>query len=645
MSFDVIHLLPDSVANQIAAGEVIQRPASVVKELVENSIDAGATDVQIVIKDAGRTLIQVIDNGCGMSVTDARMAFERHATSKIKQAADLFSLHTMGFRGEALPSIAAVSEIELRTKRAEDTTGTRLCISASKVESQEPQVCSPGSNLMVKRLFFNLPARRKFLKKDSVELGHIVREFERLALVNTDVAFTLTHNDVTLYQLGPAALKQRICDLFGKSLDHQLIPISTDTSLVRIDGFISLPQNAKRRGALQYFFVNGRNMRHAYFHKAVLSSYEDLISPDTQPGYFIKFTVDPETIDVNIHPQKYEVKFENEQPVWQILSAAIKESLGRYNASSAIDFDVVDAPDIPVFRPDDNASPDIDIDYHFNPFKSDNPRPASPFDGYRPRSQAVDTDWQKLYEGFAAKSASAVASVGTADGDQPDGIIPTTPDVFDAAPQAPVVEPDGAMVVPSLSAQLDNARTEIPGMFQIKGRYIAAPSKSGLMLVDQHRAHVRVLYDRYLSLVEQGQVASQRLIFPDSVSLDAAQGVVASSITELLASMGFDISHLGGHDWAINAVPAMLGQNSPAQALINIIDAVAEADENVEQSQWHRIALAMARSAAVKYGTQLSLPEIDTLLADLFKTPTPDYTPDGRLILRVIDLDDIYKMF
>jgi len=631
MSIDVIHLLPDSVANQIAAGEVIQRPASVVKELVENSIDAGATKVQIIIKDAGRTLIQVIDNGCGMSVTDARMAFERHATSKIKQASDLFSLHTMGFRGEALPSIAAVSEIELRTMRADDTAGTKLCISASKVVSQEPNVCAVGSNMMIKRLFFNLPARRKFLKKDTVELGHIVREFERLALINTDVDFTLVHNDVTLYQLGPTSFKQRICDLFGKSLDRQLIPISTDTSLVRIEGFISLPQNAKRRGALQYFFVNGRNMRHAYFHKAVLSSYEDLISAETQPSYFIKFTVDPETIDVNIHPQKYEVKFENEQPVWQILSAAIKESLGRYNAAAAIDFDVVDAPDIPVFSPDDKASPEMDIDYHFNPFKDDDPKPASPFTDYKQRKQTADTDWQKLYEGFAAKSASAVAP------DTEEGAMPT--------PVEPVIEPDGAMVVPSLSAQLDNARSEIPGMFQIKGRYIAAPSKSGLMLVDQHRAHVRVLFDKYLSMVEQGDVASQRLIFPDSVTLDAARSVVAHSVSDLLSSMGFDISSLGGNDWAINAVPAMLDKCSPAQAFVNIIDAVAEADEDVEQSQWQKIALAMARSAAVKYGTPLSQPEIDTLLADLFKTSTPDFTPDGRLILRVIDIDDIYKMF
>lgn len=629
MNIDVIHLLPDSVANQIAAGEVIQRPASVVKELVENSIDAGATKVQIIIKDAGRTLIQVIDNGCGMSVTDARMAFERHATSKIKQASDLFSLHTMGFRGEALPSIAAVSEIELRTMRAGDTAGTKLCISASKVVSQEPDVCVPGANLMVKRLFFNLPARRKFLKKDTVELGHIVREFERLALINTDVDFTLVHNDITLYQLVPASLKQRICDLFGKSLDHQLIPVSTDTTLVRIDGFISLPQNAKRRGALQYFFVNGRNMRHAYFHKALLNSYEDLIPADCQPSYFIKFTVDPETIDVNIHPQKYEVKFENEQPVWQILSAAIKESLGRYNAASAIDFDVVDAPDIPVFSPDDKASPETDIDYHFNPFKTDSRKPASPFTDYRPRTETVDTDWQKLYEGFARKSASAVVSTA-------DDPIP---------PEAPVIEPDGAVVMPSLSAQLDNARSEIPGMFQVKGRYIAAPSKSGLMLVDQHRAHVRVLFDNYLNMVEQGQVASQRLIFPDSVTLDAAQSVVAHSVSELLASMGFDIANLGGHDWAINAVPAILAKSSPAQAFVSIIDAVADEDEDVEHSQWHKIALAMARAAAVKYGTPLSQPEIDTLLADLFKTSSPDYTPDGRLILRVIDLDQICKMF
>ena len=382
MDCDVIKLLPDSVANQIAAGEVIQRPASVIKELVENSIDAGATSVQIIIKDAGRTLIQVVDNGCGLSPTDARMAFERHATSKITTAADLYTLHTMGFRGEALPSIAAVAQIEMRTMRRGDAIGTVLCISESKFESQEPCSTVPGTNLMVKNLFFHMPARRKFLKKDSVELSHILHEFERLALVNTNVEFTIIHNDVVLHQLLPGTLKQRITALFGKTIGTQIVPMGTETSIVKISGFVGLPEHARRRNAPQYFFVNGRNMRHPYFHKAVLSCYSELISAEVQPVYFINFEVDPDTIDVNIHPQKHEIKFENEQPIWQILTAAVRQALGRVNAAGAIDFDSEVSPiDLPAFNPDLNATmPDIAIDDDYNPFNEtnnsrvDNPR-------------------------------------------------------------------------------------------------------------------------------------------------------------------------------------------------------------------------------------------------------------------------------
>lgn len=373
---DVIRLLPDSVANQIAAGEVIQRPASVIKELVENSIDAGATAVTIVLKDAGRTLIQVIDNGSGMSDTDARLAFERHATSKISQADDLFTLHTMGFRGEALASIAAIAQIDLRTMRQGETLGTRILINGSKVESQEPEACVPGSNMMVKNLFFNVPARRKFLKKDSVELSAIMREFERLALVNTGIDFTLISNDTTVHSLMHGPMKKRICDLFGKNLDKQLIPIETDTSIVSVNGFVGLPENARRRNPLQFFMVNGRNMRHPYFHKAVMQCYEKLIPADTQPNYFINLRVDPETIDVNIHPTKNEIKFENEQAIWQILTAAIRDSLGRFNVGPSLDFDREDAPDIPVFDPNAEKMPEIDIDPGYNPFGEPIPDPG-----------------------------------------------------------------------------------------------------------------------------------------------------------------------------------------------------------------------------------------------------------------------------
>ena len=408
---DVIKLLPDSVANQIAAGEVIQRPASVIKELVENAVDAGSRSIKIILRDAGKTLIQVIDDGCGMSDTDARLAFERHATSKIRQATDLFDLRTMGFRGEALPSVAAVAQVELRTMKSGETIGTHLEISGSKFEGQQPEACAQGTNIMVKNLFFNVPARRKFLKRDSVELSHIIHEFERLALVNPSLEFLLVHNDVTLHQLLPGSLKQRIAGLFGKSLEKQLIPVETSTPLVKVSGFVSLPENARKRNPLQYFFVNGRNMRHPYFHKAVLTCYEDLISADAQPNYFLNFEVDPQTIDVNIHPTKNEIKFENEQPIWQILAAAVKESLGRFNVGPAIDFDAQDAPDIPVFKPD-AAAEHGDVTDVYNPFAGSrrgkasalNGSPADTSGNWRRSASRATSDWDKLYEGLSRQS-------------------------------------------------------------------------------------------------------------------------------------------------------------------------------------------------------------------------------------------------
>lgn len=631
---DIIHLLPDSVANQIAAGEVIQRPASVIKELVENSIDAGASSVQIIIKDAGRTLIQVIDDGCGMSAMDARMSFQRHATSKINTASDLFSLQTMGFRGEALPSIAAVSDIEMRTKRHDDVTGTCIMISASNVESQEPAVCSPGTNIMVKRLFYNLPARRKFLKKDPVEMGHISREFERLALVNTNIEFTLVSNENTIHKLQPASFKQRICDLFSNKLDHQIIPIGTETSLVRIDGYIGLPQHAKRRGALQYFFVNGRYMRHPYFHKAVINCYEDLIPGDTQPCYFINLNVDPETIDVNIHPQKYEIKFENEQPIWQILSATIKESLGRFNASSAINFDTIDAPDLPPFNPREAGGelPELDVDLHYNPFKQENRTHNDRQQSYsRPiKSNSVPTDWEQLYEGFVRKAS-------------------TTPEEKNETLHSSllnnVANVDYDDSLNADTPQLIKAEAEVPSMMQLKGKYIVMPSQAGLMFIDQHNAHIRILYEKYIDIYTHGEPASQMLIFPDSLSLTASQDMVLSSICDMLDSMGFDIKNTNGTEWAINSVPAFLANVKPTDAVTAIIDAVCDEEENIEQSHWQKIALAMAKSAAIKYGASLTQPEMDAIVTNLFKLPTPDYTPDGKPIVRIIDMESINKLF
>lgn len=629
MTPDIIKLLPDSVANQIAAGEVIQRPASVVKELVENAVDAGATAISIVVKDAGRTLVQVIDNGCGMSPADARMAFERHATSKISSATDLYALHTMGFRGEALPSIAAVAQVELRTMRKDDEMGSRLCISESRFELQEPIATTPGSNLMVKNLFFNLPARRKFLKKDSVELGHILREFERLALVNPHIDFTLISNDSTLHQLRHAELKQRIIDLFGKSLDRNLIPVETGTDFARISGFIGLPSAAKKRGYQQFFSVNGRNMRHQFFHRAVMECYAPLISLEVQPSYFINFEVDPARIDINVHPQKHEIKFEDEFTIQGVLAAAIKESLGRYNVSGAMDFDMVDAPDIPAYDPRiAPVAPDVAIDDNYNPF-ADTTAPAT--HGSRmnsaPQSHVFNhtrpvTDWQKLYENFAGKRAAGLEEVrGSAlnEGfDEP------------AAVQLPELEHDTA----------DPAQHCV----QLHGRYIATPSQHGLMLIDQHRAHVNVLYARF-SAAQSGSRAMQRMAFPDCVELSPSQSAALASVADLTADMGFDISPLGDGSWAVNGMPAEIAAANPEDVLTALADDIA-ADSALDPAALRSAtALSLARAAAIRAGRSLSTDEMEALVADLLRLPSPAYTPDGLRAIAVLDNESIARMF
>lgn len=633
---DIIRLLPDSVANQIAAGEVIQRPASVIKELVENSIDAGATSVTIILKDAGRTLIQVIDNGCGMSDTDARLAFERHATSKIRKADDLFSLSTMGFRGEALASIAAIAQVDLRTMLKGETIGTRLVINGSKVESQEPEACAQGSNLMVKNLFFNVPARRKFLKKDSVELSNIMREFERLALVNIGVDFTLISNDVTLHSLRRASLKQRIADLFGRSLDKQIVPLDTDTSIVRINGFIGLPENARKRNALQYLMVNGRNMRHPYFHKAIMQCYERLITADVQPNYFINLTVDPETIDVNIHPTKSEIKFENEQAIWQILTAAVRESLGRFNAAPAIDFDVDEAPDIPVFSPDIDADHEVILEEGYNPFSQPaHATRSSSLSGMGSSVSGLGTsesrkmsslsmnhshtserfqDWEKLYDDFVKKRDDGYASMVESKVNRSESEL-----------------------------ELDN-EAPVSATLQLKNSYILTPSRDGLMIIDQHRAHKRILYDSYLAKVKERDMVCQNTMFPEIVELSPAQNAVLADIAPSLEDLGFAISPLGDNSWSITGIPSMLGGANPRDLLLGMIESVTETGEDLASSLQERIALSMARSSAIKRGQVLSATEMDKLISDLFRLSTPARTPDGKTVFTIVNIEDISKM-
>ncbi len=632
MDENIIKTLPDAVANQIAAGEVIQRPASVVKELVENAIDAGATDVQIVIKDAGKTLIQVVDNGCGMSAIDARMAFERHATSKIRRADDLFTLHTMGFRGEALPSIVAVSEVEMRTQRPGDSVGTCIVIKGSEFQSQEPCVCTPGTNIMVKHLFFNFVARRRFLKKDSVEYSHILHEFERLALVNTDVAFTLIHNDALEYQLPRHSLKQRIGALFGRNVENNIIPIETAVSVGKITGYVGLPQGARRRNACQYFFVNGRNMRHPYFHKAVMTCYQDLISADVQPNYFINFEVPADRVDVNVHPQKHEIKFEDEQLMCQVLTAAVKESLGKYNVAPAIDFDATDVPDIPPLNPNAKA-PDRavndSLDPNYNPFATS--MPDAPVSGiyhggyagggrYTERSSSLNRDWEKLYQRFN------------------DGGIPLE-ETSASATQTTIeleTEPTG-----------EASNHTHKRLMHFDNRYILCENKEGLLIVDARRAHIAILFDRYINGLGQGTLPSQQLLFEEEAEIDCAASPMASEILPELERLGFRINKKDATHWNISAAPAALNGISAAENLVSIIRQIAEsgAVESAGADIQRRLALAMARTSAIEARQPLSEDEMERILSDLFRLSAPGYTPDGLVVMYTLPISSINAFF
>lgn len=668
---DVIRLLPDSVANQIAAGEVIQQPASVIKELVENAVDAGAKHITIVLKDAGRTLIQVVDDGCGMSDTDARLAFERHATSKIRAAADLFTLHTMGFRGEALASICAVAQVELRTRRQSDTVGTRLEISGSRVTAQEPCGCPAGSNMSVKNLFFNVPARRKFLKKDSVEFSAVVKEFERLALVNPDVELTLIHNDVTVHRLAKASVKQRITDLFGKTLGSQLIPVDTVTSIVTIKGYIGLPETARKKGALQFLTVNGRNMRHPVYQKAIMQCFENLIPHDAKPNFFIDFQVDPDTIDVNIHPTKNEIKFENEMAIRQILVAAIRESMGKYNVVPAIDFESEDVPEIPAFNPDSDADHSVDVDINYNPFDTATPgarasggaTAASGIGFGSPRAGALAgsrlnggsvTGWEALYDNFRRGEGSTAGMRASAlNGPDPNasgsnddlmgrggiGGFPHSPMGGTMVASGMDLRPDelsDSAVSPVAISGIDVGDSTVPGAFQVKGRYIITLSHDGIMVIDQHRAHLNILYHTHLAKLADADLPSQTLLFPERVELSPAQTSVIDSVLPDLRHAGFDMTPADDGAWQVTAVPAALADSNVASAVLSLIEEISDTDSAGAEGLRRAIAMGLARAGAIRHGQQLTFKEIEHLLSGLFRLPSPALLPDGRKVLATL---------
>lgn len=630
---DVIRLLPDSVANQIAAGEVIQRPASVVKELVENAIDAGASHIDVLVTDAGKTCIQVIDNGKGMSETDARLAFERHATSKIREASDLFALHTMGFRGEALASIAAVAQVELRTCQKDAQLGTLITLAGSKVESLETVACAQGSNFCVRNLFFNVPARRKFLKSNQTELSNILAEFERIALVNPDVSFTLHHNDTEMLNLPAIQLRQRIMGVFGKKLNQDLLSLEIETTMVKIHGFIGKPETARKKGARQFFFVNGRYMRHPYFHKAVADAYENLIPAGEQVSYFIYMEVDPANIDVNIHPTKTEIKFDNEQAIWQILSAAVKETLGRFNAVPSIDFDTEGMPEIPAFEASPYEGvrpPSTSLDPSYNPF---NVSSATPPSSYSPSSRGrhTATEWEPLFQGLDKKAA-------------------VTPDWDTPAQSFPAEEweqPEETPAAPSLygAESGENVMEKSAQHYQYKGCYILTSVKSGLMIIDQHRAHVRILYDRYMEQISMRKHASQRMLFPDMVHFSPAEIPVLESIMDDLQSLGFDLSNLGGGSYSINGVPAGIEGLNPEKLVGDMVQTAIEKGCKVKEEVQSMLALSLAKAAAIVPGQVLTNEEMNNLVDELFALATPNYTPDGKTVLSLLKEDDLEKMF
>jgi DNA mismatch repair protein MutL len=631
---DIIHLLPDSVANQIAAGEVIQRPASVIKELIENAIDAEAKHIHVLVTDAGKTSMQVIDDGKGMSETDARVSFERHATSKISNAADLFSLRTMGFRGEALASIAAVAEVELKTRRAADELGTRLVISGSKVEKQEAASTPAGSNFTVSNLFFNVPARRKFLKSNSTELSNILTEFERIVLVHPDVAFSLYSNDAELFNLPVTTLRQRIMGVFGKKLNQQLLTVEVQTSMVKISGFVAKPETARKKGVNQYFFVNGRYMRHPYFHKAVMEAYDQLIPAGEQVSYFLYFEVEPSTIDVNIHPTKTEIKFENEQAIWQITAAAVKEALGKFNAVPSIDFDTEDMPEIPVFENTaadtrtEAEPPKVNYNTDFNPFRN------ASYGSETYSRHSASADWEQLYKGLSRES-----KMNRSVSEEPVSLN----DDFSEHSETTVQTVQSA---PSLISSEESAMSDRNTLYlQYKGRYILTSVKSGLMIIDQHRAHVRVLFDQYINQIRLKQGLSQGVLFPEILQLPPSEVVMLNSINADLTSVGFDISDLGGGSFAINGVPAGIEGLDPVELVRNMVHTAMEKGNDVKEEVQNILALTLARASAIVYGQVLGNGEMMNLVDSLFACPSPNYTPDGKSIIATVKEEEIEKLF
>lgn len=632
---DIIHLLPDSIANQIAAGEVVQRPASVVKELLENSIDARANNIQLIVKDAGRTLIQVIDDGMGMSATDARMSFERHATSKIRTADDLFSILTMGFRGEALASIAAIAQVELRSRRMIDEVGTMIRIEGSEIKSQESVSCTKGTNFQVKNLFFNVPARRNFLKSNPVEMKHILDEFQRVSLAHPDITFTLYHNDVEVYNLPAGKLSRRIVDIFGKAYREQLASCEEETPFVNISGYVGKPESAKKGRGEQFFFVNKRFIKHNYLHHAVLSAFEATIPEGSSPFYVLFIEIDPSHVDINIHPTKTEIKFDDERAVYAIIRSAVRRAIGVYNLTPTIDFesDINFANLTNTNRFSDSPNP---ISPSFSGLSDfENARPSSQQGTYQPQRDDVYRDrdkrdnassntenWRKLFDGLEGFKPNNQASLG-----------------FDSEP----------MTMGSKANDISDESRRIAEIqeisaIQIQNRFIVAQAKNGMMLIDQRAAYERILYEKYYNNLKNKKSFTQQLLFPKTLDLQPADYQLVMEIQEEIKALGFSFEEFGQHTIKINGVPPEVQEENEKEIFEGLVQQYKTNQTDLQLDRLENVARSFSKRSSSKYMGELSKIEINLLIHQLFETAVPSYTPNGEPIMTILSLDYLAEL-
>ncbi|MGB0863581.1 MAG: DNA mismatch repair endonuclease MutL [Saprospiraceae bacterium] len=623
---DIIQLLPDSIANQIAAGEVIQRPASVVKELIENAIDAGSTSIKLVIKDAGKTLIQVIDNGSGMSGTDARMCFERHATSKIKKAADLFSIHTKGFRGEAMASIAAIAQVEMKTRLEIEDLGSKIVIEGSEVKKQEPCQAPKGTTLSIKNLFFNVPARRKFLKSNPVEMRYIMDEFQRLAISHPDIFFSLHHNNIEMFHLPPGSLRQRIVGVLGANTNKKLVPISEDTDILKLSGFVGKPEFAKKTRGEQLFFVNNRFIKSSYLNHAVMLAYEELLPKDTYPLYVIFMEMNPNRIDINVHPTKQEIKFEDERLVYNYLKVAVRHSLGQHSIMPTLDFE-----QLPAFNTQNIGIPSGESsfsnkgsDFSKNFKNSNAPKPASLFGGDRERQQSNAVNWQKLYEGlneFETDTNEGQQSV-------------TIPSKWED-------EKEMNTSLESEDASFGISRKP----YQIHNTYIVSHIKSGFLLIDQHTAHQRILYEQYVDKFKgQETVSKQQLLFPKTLRFSALDADLLKNMLPAINLLGFDMQEFGKETFVVHAIPTHL-KNADELSIIEHLLEQYKSNQDLELDVRDNLARAMARSTAIKRGKEMTTEEMQILTDQLFACRVPYKGPNGKSCFKSYDLERLKKDF